>query len=93
MSEHNAAAMEQVGEHTFRSPDMSLRDWFAGMAIMAVGCLADRFGEGNVVDEDNWSRALAKLSYEMADAMLAARERAEPDLIETSKWKPGSWPF
>lgn len=43
---------------------MSLRDWFAGQAIRA------RWGNGDVMTADD----LAALAYQLADAMLAARE-------------------
>ena len=50
---------------------MSLRDWFAGMALqgaaMYVNEHADVNGRGNLV----------KSCYAIADAMLAARERKE----------------
>lgn len=47
-------------------PGMSLRDWFAGMAMQ--GKLANGMYAGH--DEQG---SLAKSSYRAADAMLAAR--------------------
>ena len=47
-------------------PGMSLRDWFAGMAMQ--GRLAD--GDGDVYSE----QLIAETSYCMADAMMEARE-------------------
>ena len=59
------------------SPGMTLRDWFAGKAL--VGMMAS--------DPPNWNdsgglkksevRAVAQEAYQMADAMLAAREATE----------------
>ena len=52
---------------------MTLRDWFAGQIIM-----------GNIARakpgyEFSSNKELAKLSYEMADAMLKAREEGTND--------------
>lgn len=47
-------------------PGMSLRDWFAGMAMQ--GRLAD--GDGDVYSD----QLIADTSYWMADAMMEARE-------------------
>jgi hypothetical protein len=44
---------------------MSLRDWFAGMAIRSAT---------EIVGDDDW-KAIAAHCYVAADAMLAARER------------------
>ena len=44
---------------------MSLRDWFAGMAIIAIGAHATTH-EG-----------VAERAYALADAMLAERERGK----------------
>jgi hypothetical protein len=44
---------------------MSLRDWFAGQAVAGVG----GFGYGSPTD----SKGIAKGAYEIADAMLKAR--------------------
>ena len=49
---------------------MSLRDWFAGMALQ--GLLASVTEDEEVIDD-----VIARSSYELADAMLAARERGE----------------
>lgn len=50
---------------------MSLRDWFAGQAIMGIS-VSDRF----VRDADS-NAAQARWAYELADAMIAAR-KAKP---------------
>lgn len=52
---------------TFKHPGMTLRDYFAGQVLnglMSDGCDTDHLPE------------LATVAYEMADAMLAERERA-----------------
>ena len=48
--------------------DMSLRDWFAGLAM--VGILADNTTDPTAVQ-------LAEDAYEAADAMLAERNKKE----------------
>ena len=73
---------EQVGEHTFRVPGMSLRDWFAGMAMQGILATGewDKFpeiGSGSIVAAAN--RRIAKMSLELADAMLAARVQSKPE--------------
>ena len=45
---------------------MTLRDWFAGQAVRAFINQCD--------DDDDWPY-LAKKAYEMADAMLAERDK------------------
>lgn len=57
-------------------PGMSLRDYFAAMAMQSIfggvgaRLVADRDSR---YDETNWSEVVAANSYEMADAMLARR--------------------
>ena len=46
---------------------MSLRDWFAGLAMQAAFA-------GVVARKTNWSEVVAANAYEMADAMLEARK-------------------
>lgn len=53
------------------NPGMSLRDWFAGQAIMGIS-VSDRF----VRDADS-NAAQARWAYELADAMIVAR-KAKP---------------
>jgi hypothetical protein len=50
---------------------MSLRDWFAGQA------LSGWFGGTSELPHSAHFRAYAKSFYEMADAMLAEREKAK----------------
>lgn len=44
---------------------MDLRDYFAGQAVIAIGCY---------VDDKKGIAKLAKDSYEIADALMKARE-------------------
>jgi hypothetical protein len=68
---HCYANGEYITDH-----GMTLRDWFAGLAMQS--CFA---GEGATqianrdkrYDETNWSEVVAKNAYEMADAMLKWR--------------------
>jgi hypothetical protein len=52
---------------------MSLRDWFAGMALAGIAgeCLK---GSGMVCDEGR-AKTVAMCAFEYADAMLKARKR------------------
>ena len=54
------------GGTAFSAPGMTLRDWFAGMAM--PGLLASHTG--------GTTRGFADLAYEIADAMLAERGEA-----------------
>ena len=57
---------------------MLLRDWFAGMSLVALlsGSPEDVYPEGcgPQSKRDEIPKGWAKLSYQFADAMLAARE-------------------
>ena len=72
------SAFPNDGSHANNHPEggMSLRDWFAGLAMQASFAghgaqqLADR---DDRYDETNWSEVVAANAYEMADAMLKAR--------------------
>lgn len=61
----------------YPSPEngMSLRDWFAGQ--MAAAAMTNANGLGTVSKEERAPifAALASISYELADAMLAARSK------------------
>jgi hypothetical protein len=50
-------------------PGMSLRDWFAAMALQGI--------KANPSWDENTRERIARAAYEQADAMLAARERKE----------------
>ena len=49
------------------STGMSLRDWFAGMALQGFSSVP------SIVDELPWD-SIASMSYDMADSMLAERK-------------------
>jgi len=52
---------------------MTLRDYFAGQALPKA--MESTFDcEGYHPDSENWHKDAAKLSYKIADAMLAERE-------------------
>ena len=55
---------------------MSLRDWFAGQALIAMGtwCPSADYGPVNWDDKAFVARLRADYAYKQADAMLAARE-------------------
>lgn len=55
-------------QHSYGAPGMSLRDWFAGQA------LSGRLINGFASSADK--AVHARVSYEMADAMLEEREKA-----------------
>lgn len=52
---------------------MSLRDWFAGQALIGVGTWMPTSGGSNLSSKTAMS-ARAVWAYEQADAMLAARK-------------------
>jgi hypothetical protein len=56
------------GDHQAFTSGMSLRDWFAGQALQWAGS-----NEWFHADERN----VAERAYKMADAMVAARAKAE----------------
>ena len=52
-------------------PGMSIRDWFAGQALALGGGFFHRyFGRDHIGD-------ITELAYDIADAMLAEREKRE----------------
>ena len=59
---------------SMRDPGMTLRDWFAGQALASTMRLVTSHesapGEG-------MAQTFARRAYEMADAMLAAREKSD----------------
>ena len=62
--------------HCADNPRLSLRDWFAGQAL--VGILACPAALSNGDERVTSLPQMAKASYEMADAMIAAREDTKP---------------
>ena len=84
---------EVVEGSQYQFGGMSLRDWFAGMAL--CGWLNGREAPFTVEDDSGCGRevmrGLAVLSYAAADAMLKARAPDEPPKVETragANWKP-----
>ena len=58
---------EGFGNPLYDAPGMSLRDWFAGMTIVGhLDVLFDR--------EASWEE-IAEWAFDLADAMLAEREK------------------
>ena len=55
---------------------MSLRDWFAGMALQALISVDDQRG----ADESESMTELARLSYSAAKAMLEVRGDPDPNV-------------
>jgi hypothetical protein len=66
VSDYHAGELESVTLPTC-SPGMTLRDWFAGMALH--GELANARNMTNLLDDEDIS-ALSCTCYKMADAML-----------------------
>lgn len=72
-----AIAFNRNGEAVYsgmyfqEGPGMSLRDWFAGMALQGIMNNTNAFA--NMSD-----KAVAENCWKAADAMLAARKRKEP---------------
>jgi hypothetical protein len=65
------------GDHVL--PDVSssggltIRDWFAGKALQ--GMLADSENSYScTAEETHWTQAVARVAYQMADAMIQARK-------------------
>jgi hypothetical protein len=52
---------------------LTIRDWFAGMALQ--GELAGQFDSTSWDHDDDSTKKLAARSYAVADAMLAEREK------------------
>lgn len=75
-------------------PGMTLRDWFAGQALLGVlpalrtACLDLNAPAGG--------QNTARICYELADAMLLAREKASPQPVPVRRtyadfeWTPGN---
>ena len=59
------------------TPGMSLRDWFAGQALVSVlSALGDmKTGRDNPAGQQ---RAVAMVAYDIADSMIAQRTKATP---------------
>lgn len=53
---------------------MSLRDWFAGMALQGMLAHSTRY-KPRPGTSSNWHEAISEEAYQLADAMLAEREK------------------
>jgi hypothetical protein len=60
--------VSEHGDIYYAAEGMSLRDWFAGQALLRV------YNDGGRYSPEGMKQ-VAKYSYAMADAMLAERER------------------
>lgn len=59
-------AFPQTPSEYFAPTGMSLRDWFAGQALAGIGLAA--------MQKYQYPESWAKQAYDLADAMLKARE-------------------
>jgi len=68
---------EPFGGNTFdpSTPGMSLRDWFAGQALAAMGESVMVAGKDADMDPYEASAVLALASYAIADAMIEERSK------------------
>lgn len=73
----------------FKENGMSLRDWFASYAMMGVlannAPLTDASGHMSLRTPD----LMASISYQLADAMMKAREGVKPELDGGNSPVPG----
>lgn len=62
--------LDSGARHVTRHSGMTLRDWFAGQALAGLMpvCQHDTIAPGT------WPQHIARNAYEVADAMLAARD-------------------
>lgn len=61
-------------------PGMTLRDWFAGKALVGLS-IQDAIGrelDAAPRQREEWVKSVAKDCYDLADAILAERERRQP---------------
>ena len=56
--------------HQYEAPGMSLRDWFAGMALQGITSACNEAADAAAL-----KTPIAEDAYLLADAMLAERER------------------
>lgn len=66
------ADRQEHWSHTYSYGGMTLRDWFAGQALTGVIAYQDR---GLDVHDPLPSQVIARIAYELADAMLLEREK------------------
>lgn len=65
------------GVNEWGESGMTLRDWFAGMALQGIASITIESAVKNRANPDNVKTALAEACYGIADAMLAARNGKE----------------
>lgn len=70
---------KQLGNDRFDEPGMTLRDYFAGQALGAI--IAATSAGQHQPSRDEWgiTDGMAFDAYELADAMLAARQKGQPN--------------
>ncbi len=61
---------------SMRDPGMTLRDWFAGQALTSTMRLVT---SRESVEGESMAQTFARRAYELADAMLAEREKETRD--------------
>jgi len=69
------ASTQPNGDHQWQEYGMSLRDWFAGMALQ--GIIAKHPPRSGCIEDDQDEQAFANGAYAYADAMLSARKEAK----------------
>jgi hypothetical protein len=57
---------------------MSLRDYFAGQALVGTGTWVPNMPNGGLTPKHMVAQVKAEWCYEIADAMLAARQVGDP---------------
>jgi hypothetical protein len=79
--ESRESAFPVIGKHSSQgrmeidSPGMTLRDWFAGQALDAIIPRLKMIEDFESMSE--YSTGFAKTAYEIADAMIKAREKKD----------------
>lgn len=63
---------EYFGDHAYTG--MSLRDWFAGQALVSVAASIIEAGMDDGAPAQEVAKIIVSVSFGVADAMLAARE-------------------
>jgi hypothetical protein len=72
MSMNDGGSAFPISRPDWYEGGMTLRDWFAGQALIAVSC---RWG-GTLGDIDNAAaQRSAEIAYRIADAMIAERSK------------------
>jgi hypothetical protein len=75
MTQDNPSAFPcSPGDVPFWNPGMTLRDYFAGQALASVMSGAHNLGASTLAERAEQFGMIAEWMYQMADAMLAARQ-------------------